>query len=120
MLLADANLTGIRYGMLRRAFAEVRARVCAQAAAILRPVLERISAALEAEHARRLELAAPLKWDKKNEPGVVVAQRAVDAAFSWSCNIGSAAKTGNQSPLQMADVLMYPELLPVWTPPVGL
>jgi hypothetical protein len=53
LVIADANLTGTRYAMLRRVCAALRGRICAQAAAILRPVLEHISAALEAEHTRR-------------------------------------------------------------------
>ena len=113
---ADRNLTGIRYAFLRRACANLRARIGAQAAAIVKPIAERILAALREEHTRRLELAAPLKWDKNKEPGVVEAQRAMDHAFSWSSRLVSAAKTGDQPPLQMADVLMAPELLPVLTP----
>jgi hypothetical protein len=68
------------------------------------------------EHARRLELAAPLKWDKNKEPGMVEAQRAIDHAFGWSSRLLSAARTGDQQPLQMADALMAPELLRALTP----
>lgn len=116
LIHADRNLTGIRYAFLRRACADLRARIGAQAAAIVKPIAERILAALREEHARRLERAAPLKWDKNKEPGVVEAQRAVDDAFGWSSRLISAAKTGDQWPLQMADVLMAPELLPALTP----
>jgi hypothetical protein len=116
LIHADRNLTNIRYAFLRRACADLRARIGAQAAAIVKPIAERIVAATHAEHARRLERAAPLKWDKKNEPGVVEAQRAADHAFGWSSRLISAARTGDQQPLQMADVLMAPELLPVLTP----
>jgi hypothetical protein len=116
LVLADRNLTGIRYALLRRACADLRARIGAQAAAIVKPIAERILAAVQEEHDRRLERAAPLKWDKNKEPGVVEAQRAADHAFGWSSRLISAARTGDQQPLQMADVLMHPDLLPVLTP----
>ncbi len=41
VVLADANLIGTRYALLRRACAAVRGRISAQAAQIVRPALDR-------------------------------------------------------------------------------
>src|SRR5437660_709210 len=49
-VLADPVLTGTRYAMLRRAFAELRERIKARATRIIRPVLERISIELQVEY----------------------------------------------------------------------
>ena len=54
-VLADPLLIGKRYALLRRAYAELRCRITAQAAVILKPTVARVREALTAEHNRRLE-----------------------------------------------------------------
>jgi hypothetical protein len=90
MVLAETNLTGTRYALLCRAFIALRARVSARAAEILRPVCERISAALEAEHARRLEVAEPILSNKRNNPIVKEVRHAIDLADSIGSRVYSA------------------------------
>src|SRR5438105_4293267 len=69
-VLADPVLTGTRYTVLRRAFAELRERIKAKAAKIIRPVLTQIATKLQAEYDRRLEKAVPVMSNKRNDPRV--------------------------------------------------
>ncbi len=114
-VLADANLTGVRYALLRRAFADVRTRISAQAGKLLRPVIERISATLAAEHERRLEKAEPVMSSKQRNPIVIESRKAIEYAdrlggyVFGACN-GSA---GKRSPLELAGTLM--SNADVWT-----
>ena len=107
MQLADANLTGTRYGLLRKAFAALRGRISAQAAKIIRPTQERVLAALRAEHARRRETAEPIMSSKDRNPVVIEARQAVERIegignrLLWA-NDGRSEK----HPLELADVLM--------------
>ena len=103
MVLADQTLTGTRNALLRRAFVALRARVSARAAEILRPVCQRISAALEAEHARRLEIAEPVLSNKKNNPVVKEVRQAIDLADSIGSRVYSALN-GDGSGMSPADL----------------
>ena len=103
MVLADTNLTGTRYALLRRAFVALRGRVSARAAEILRPVCQGISAALEAEHARRLEIAEPVLSNKKNNPIVKEIRLLVDLADNIGSHVYSALN-GDGSRMSPADL----------------
>jgi hypothetical protein len=107
-VLADTNLTGIRYAVLRRAFADVRTRISTQAAEILRPVFERISAALAAEHARRLEKVEPVMGSKNRHPLVIESRKAIEYADKLSIYVFGACNGngGDRTPLSLASVLM--------------
>jgi hypothetical protein len=106
LVTADANLTGTRYATLRRACAALRGRISAQAALIIRPVLDRVLEALRAEHARRREIAEPIMSSRDRNPVVIEAQRAVEYAERLANRVlwASDGKTGTQ-PLELADVL---------------
>lgn len=107
-VLADPNLTATRYALLRRAFADLRARVSARAGEILRPVVQRISSALDTEHARRLETAEPVMSSKQRNPIVIESRKAMEHADRLACYVLGACggKNGDRSPLALADVLM--------------
>lgn len=66
MLLADVNLTGTRYALLRKACTALRGRISAQAAKLIRPALERVLTALRAEHEHRREVA---EWSCRPRTG---------------------------------------------------
>jgi len=102
-VLADTTLTGTRYALLRRAFVALRARVSARAAEILRPVCQRISAALEAEHARRLEASEPVLSNKRNNPILKEVRQAIDFADSIGSRIYSVLN-GDGSRMSPADL----------------
>ena len=106
LVTADADLTGTRYATLRRACAALRGRISAQAALIIRPVLDRVLEALRAEHARRREIAEPIMSSRDRNPTVIEAQRAVEYAERLANRVlwASDGKTGTQ-PLELADVL---------------
>lgn len=107
MLLADANLTGVRYAILRRAFTALRGRISAQAAAILRPVLDRALAALSAEHARRRAEAEPVMSSRDRHPAVIEAQRAVECAESIGNRLLWASDgKSDKSPIELAGALV--------------
>jgi hypothetical protein len=76
--LADPLLTGKQYGLLRRAFGELRCRITARAAAILKPTLGRIRETLAAEHKRRREQAEEVMGSKDRHPSVKQARAALD------------------------------------------
>ena len=97
-----------RAGVLRKACAALRGRISAQAAAILRPVLERINAALEAEHTRRRENAEPIMSSKDRNPTVIESRKAIEYADRLATYVLRACggKDGDRSPLVLADVLM--------------
>lgn len=107
-VLADVNLTGVRYALLRRAFADVRSRVTTQAGKILRPVFERISAALAAEHERRLEKAEPVMSSKQRNPIVIESRKAVEHADRLGGYVFTACggNAGDRSPLELAGPLV--------------
>lgn len=106
-ILADVNLTGVRYALLRRAFADVRARITAQAGKILRPVFERISAALAAEHARRFEKAEPIMSSKNRNPVVIESRKAIEYADRLGGYVFTACggTASERSPLELAGTL---------------
>jgi hypothetical protein len=106
LVTADASLTGTRYATLRRACAALRGRISAQAALIIRPVLDRVLEALRAEHARRREIAEPIMSSRDRNPTVIEAHRAVEYAERLANRVlwASDGKTGTQ-PLELADVL---------------
>jgi hypothetical protein len=99
-VLADPLLTGKRYALLRRAFGELRCRITAQAAVILKPMVTRVREALAAEHNRRLEKAEPVMAVKQ-------AQAALDC-INWISNSVSRAIAGktDESPLKLAGGLV--------------
>jgi hypothetical protein len=105
MVLADADLTAKRHAVLRRAFAEIRGRLTAQAGEILRPFAERISAALEDELSRRLAKADPLK--RNSDPAVKECRRAIDAATHLGSHVlWAGGGTSDESPLMLAELLL--------------
>lgn len=107
LVLADANLTGTRYAMLRRACTALRGRISAQAAKIIRPTLDRVLEALRAEHARRRETAEPVMSSNDRNPVVVDARKAVEYAEGIGNRLlwASDGKSDKQ-PVVLADVLM--------------
>jgi hypothetical protein len=110
MVLADTNLTGTRYALLRRAFAELRARLSAQAADIVRPVIHHALAVLNAEHERRLETAEPVMGSRNRNPTVIETRRAIeygDRVSQYVLDAGS--NRSSKPPLDLADVLITPE-----------
>jgi hypothetical protein len=111
MVLADTNLTGTRYGLLRRAFAELRGRLCSQAADIVRPVIHHALAVLNAEHERRQETAEPVMGSKNRNPAVIETRRAIEYGDRISQNVLDAS-TGRRPkpPLDLADELIASEL----------
>ena len=107
IVLADANLTGTRYALLRRACAALRGRISAQAAQIVRPTLARALDALSAEHDRRREAAEPVLSSKDRNPTVIEVRRAIDFADKLA-HRAYTALTGSEgaAPLVLADVLI--------------
>lgn len=107
MVLADPALTGTRYGLLRRAFTELRGRISAQAARIIRPAIDRALEALRAEHTRRRDVAEPVMSSKDRNPMVIEAQRALECAESIATRLLWASDgTSDKPPLELASVLM--------------
>ena len=104
VVLADTNLTGTRYAMLRRACAALRGRISAQAAEIVRPVLNRALGALNAEHTRRRESAEPVQ---RTAPRVTVA-----AILAWTRLVRSW-----RCPTSVASFCAPPSQLPRHAPP---
>lgn len=107
-VLADVNLTGVRYALLRRAFADIRARISAQAGKLLRPVIERISAAFAAEHERRLEKAESVMSSKQRNPVVIESRKATEYADRLGGYVFTACggSAGDRSPLEIAGPLV--------------
>ena len=107
LVVADANLTGTRYALLRRACVALRGRISAQAAKIIQPTLDRVLAALRAEHERRREAAEPVMSSKDRAPLVIEARRALERAESIGNRLlwASDGKSDKQ-PLELADVLL--------------
>jgi hypothetical protein len=107
MVLADTNLTATRYALLRRAFAELRGRISAQAAAIVAPVMDRAIEALHTEHVRRREAAEPVMSSKDRNPIVIDVRRAIESADRFHSRVLHATTGKSEmSPLELADVLM--------------
>lgn len=110
MVLADTNLTGTRYALLRRAFAELRGRLCVQAADIVRPVIHHALAVLNAEHERRKETAEPVMGSRNRNPLVIETRRAIEYGERISQYVLDAgARRSNKPPLDLADVLIATE-----------
>ena len=110
-VLADPLLTGKRYALLRRAFIELRCRITAQAAAILRQTLGRIKEALNAEHDRRLEIAEPSPGSKQLYPSVKECRTAYEYAHSMHSRVYTAYNGhSNETPFQLAGGLAKSEL----------
>lgn len=107
LVTADANLTGTRYATLRRACMVLRQRISAQAANLLWPVLERVLAALRAEHTRRRESAEPVMSSRDRHPRVIEVRRVLDYVESMANRV-HRARSGNEDkhPMELADVLM--------------
>jgi hypothetical protein len=107
-ILADVNLTGVRYALLRRAFTDVRARITAQAGKLLSPVFERISAKLAAEHERRIEKAEPIMSSKNRNPVVIESRKAIEYADRLSGYVFTACggNAADRSPLELAGPLV--------------
>ena len=107
LVVADANLTCTRYALLRRACVALRGRISAQAAKIIQPTLDRVLAALRAEHDRRREAAEPVMSSKDRAPLVIEARRALERAESIGNRLlwASDGKSDKQ-PLELADVLL--------------
>ena len=107
LILADANLTGTRYAMLRRACVALRSRITTQAAEIVRPALDRALDALNDEHARRRESAEPVLSSKDRNPHVIEVRRVNDFADKLATRAYMAMNgSGDVAPLVLADVLM--------------
>jgi hypothetical protein len=107
LVVADANLTGTRYALLRRACVVLRGRISAQAAKIIQPTLDRVLVALRAEHDRRREAAEPIMSSKDRNPVVIEARRALERAESIANRLlwASDGKSDKQ-PWELADVLL--------------
>jgi hypothetical protein len=107
MLLADANLTGTRYALLRKACTALRGRISAQAAKLIQRTLDRVLEALRTEHDRRREAAEPVMSSKDRHPAVIEARKAVECAEGIGNRLlwASDGRTDKQ-PLDLADVLM--------------
>jgi hypothetical protein len=107
LVVADANLTGTRYALLRRACVALRGRISAQAAKIIQPTLDRVLAALRAEHDRRRETAEPVMSSKDRNPVVIEARRALERAESIGNRLLWASDgKSNKQPVELADVLL--------------
>ena len=120
VVLADANLTAIRYAMLRRACAALRGRISAQAAQIVRPAFDRALAALNDEHARRRESAEPVLSSKDRNPHVMEVRRVIDFADKLAHRAYMALSgSGDVSPFVLADLLMTADEQRVLTAEAG-
>jgi hypothetical protein len=107
LVTADANLTGVRYALLRKACAALRGRIGAEAAHIIRPAIDRALEALRTEHSRRREAAAPVMSSKDRNPAVIEAKRAVESAETIATRVLWASDgTSDKSPFELASVLM--------------
>ncbi len=107
MVVADPILTGTRYGLLRRAFAELRGRISARAADIIRPVIHHALETLNAEHERRLETAESVMGSKNRNPVVIETRRAIEHGDRISLYVLHASDGKSQRlPLDLADVLI--------------
>jgi hypothetical protein len=107
MVLADTDLTATRYAVLRRAFAELRGRISAQAAAIIAPVMDRAIEALHVEHSRRREAAQPVMSSKDRNPVVIDVRRAIESADRVHSRVLHASSGKSEmSPLELADVFI--------------
>lgn len=107
LVTADANLTSTRYAALRRAFAELRGRISAQAARIIRPAIDRALEALRAEHARRRETAEPVMSSRDRNPRVIEARLAVESAEGIATRLLWASDgKADKPPLELASVLI--------------
>ena len=120
VVLADANLTGTRYAMLRRACAALRGGISAQAAQIVRPAFDRALDALNAEHDRRRESAEPVLSSKDRNPHVIEVRRVIDFADKLAQRAYTALSgSGDVSPLVLADLLMTADKSGVLTAEAG-
>ncbi len=107
LVTADANLTATRYATLRRACAALRGRLSAQAAAIIRPAIDRALEALRAEHGRRREVAEPVMSSKDRDPSVIEARLAVESAEGIATRLLWAGDGRSDTPpLELASVLI--------------
>lgn len=107
LIVADVNLTGTRYAMLRRACAALRGRISAQAAQIVRPVLDRALDVLNDEHTHRRESAEPVMSSKDRNPVVIETRRAIDFADKLAHRAYTALSGSEDvAPLVLADVLI--------------
>ena len=105
--LADIPLTIARHTMLCRAFKDRRAVITSKAAAILMPIVDRASAALDAEYEKRVDQCGPVLGGVKSHPEVREVIRARDAMVGFTTRVYSA-KNGHSdlSPLILADELL--------------
>jgi hypothetical protein len=107
LVVADANLTGTRYALLRKACAALRGRISAEAAHILRPVLDRMLETLHAEHARCREAAEPVMSSKDRNPRVRELREAIEYADKMSMHaLQASGGTSVKSPRDLAGLLM--------------
>ena len=105
--LADTVLTGTRYALLRRAFADLRGRITKSAGDILHPFAERAHQALTVEHARRLEKAEPLMGSVRNNPIVKETVRAMDEMDRLrSAILSTRGGKSEKSPREIAEGLV--------------
>ena len=105
--LADIPLTIARHTMLCRAFKDRRKVITAKAGAILMPIVNSASAALDAEYEKRVEQCGPVLGGVKNHPDVREVIRAQDAMVLFTSQVYSA-NNGHSglSPLVLADQLL--------------
>lgn len=108
LLTADETLTGRRYARMRQACEALRRRISAEAAEVLRPVIDRLHAALAGEHERRFASAEPVRSNKRNNPVVIESQKAVEFCERMSNQVlwASGAQGNGRSPLELAGVLV--------------
>jgi hypothetical protein len=107
LITADEALTTKRYALMRRACAELRKRISAEAAAIISPAVDRALAALRSEHEHRLAKAEPVMSSKHRNPRVIEAKRAAETAEAISTRLFWATSgTVIKPPLELAGVLI--------------
>jgi hypothetical protein len=105
--LADPLLTGKQYGLLRRAFADLRCRITVRAAGILTPSVARIREAVAAEHKRRREKADEVMGSKDRHPSVKQARAALDCIeYIHGSVFRSCAGHIDEPPLKLAGGLV--------------
>ena len=110
-LLATANpqLVAAQYALLRRAYSDLRNKVSTKAGKLLRPVTDRIRAAVHAEYKRRFEKAEPVNHYKERNP-VVIEVAKTGSFLGTIANYIQASSEGldrDDSPLKLAAPLLH-------------
>lgn len=108
-VLADEGLTAKRYNLLREAHAELLKRINAEAADILRPVLNSVHQALQAEVNEREEAAQAAGRNKRTDESCVELREAlgqVSHGMRMLAEVTGIAHVEEHSPLDLAALLL--------------